>query len=129
MPQPINTNIILDEIKALSHPSKIEFYNHFFRADKGDICYGDKFLAIKVPELRKLIKKYYKSLELEGIQIFLDSEYNEVRFFGQQVIKEQYQASKSLDHRSILINFLFDNSKSINHWNLVDSIAPTIGDF
>lgn len=124
-----STDQILAEIHLLSDPSKIAFYTHFFRADKGDICYGDKILAIKIPELRKLIKKYYKTLELADIKLFLDSDYNEVRFFGQQIIKEQYQATNSLDEKSILVKYLLQNSHSINHWNLVDGIAPTIGDF
>jgi 3-methyladenine DNA glycosylase AlkD len=124
-----HTKAILVEIIALSQPAKIDFYTHFFRADKGDICYGDKILAIKIPELRKIIKTYFKTLALEDIQFFLDSEYNEVRFFGQQIIKEKYQSTKSIDEKSILIQYLLQHSKSINHWNLVDGIAPTIGDF
>jgi hypothetical protein len=43
----LNTQII-EEIHALSDKTNIPFYTHFFRADKGDICFGDKFLAIKI---------------------------------------------------------------------------------
>ncbi len=121
---------IQNEILTLSDKSKIEFYTHFFRADKGDICYGDKFLAIKVPELRKLVKKYYKNMDLTDVEFFLKSEYNDMRFFGQQILLKQYQSASNVDQKTKLVEFMKSHIASINHWNLVDSIAYQLfGDF
>jgi 3-methyladenine DNA glycosylase AlkD len=120
---------IFNQILELSQKDKVKIYTKFFRANQGDICENDLILAVKIPELRKLIKKYYLDLSFMDIKYFLDSKYNEVRFFGQQVLKEQYNKTKSFDTKSEIINFLLQNHKSINHWNLVDGIAPTIGNF
>jgi 3-methyladenine DNA glycosylase AlkD len=123
------TDQILQEIHSLSRPDQIPFYTHFFRADKGDICYGDKLLAIKIPELRKLVKKYYKFLELEDLIVFLESEYNEIRFFGHQIVSEKYKKSQSIEQKEILIKFLTKHISSINHWNLVDTISDLWGKY
>jgi 3-methyladenine DNA glycosylase AlkD len=68
-------------------------------------------------------------MKLSDVPEFLESKYNEIRFFGQQVIRAKYQNSKSLDEKSTLISFLLQYRSSINHWNLVDAIAPTIGEY
>jgi 3-methyladenine DNA glycosylase AlkD len=123
------TDQILSEIYLLSDSSKIAFYTHFFRADKGDICFGDNFLAIKVPDLRKLIKKYYKELDLADLVDFLNSQYNDIRFFGQQIVSQKYKKSKSLHQRIEYIKFLQIHIASINHWNLVDTTADLWGNY
>jgi 3-methyladenine DNA glycosylase AlkD len=93
------------------------------------ICEGDKLLAIKVPDLRKLVKKYYKELSLVEVEEFLESEYNEIRFFGQQVIFEKYKKAKTLDEKIEQFNFISKHISSINHWNLVDTIAGLFADY
>jgi 3-methyladenine DNA glycosylase AlkD len=131
--QILNTNPklaqIIQEIHAISRPELIAFYTHFFRADEGDICYGDKFLAIKVPELRKVIKKYYKELELDDLPFFISLPYNEMRFFGQQVVSYKYKQTRDLDEKKKYLDFLIAHITSINHWNLVDSIADLFGNY
>lgn len=116
---------IYTELLALENPEKVGLYTQFFRANKGDICYGDRFLAAKIPEIRKLVKKYYKQLDFKDLSEFLNSPYNEIRFFGQQVICQKYQKQDFLK----AYNLLALNIKSINHWNLVDTVASTFADF
>ncbi len=120
-------NKIKSEINKLSNPPQIAFYTKFFRALPGDICQGDKLLAIKIPELRKVIKKYYFVMTLEDAKYFMDSEYNEMRFFGQEVILTKFNKAKAIDEQKILIEFLLANVNSINHWNLVDNCVSEIG--
>ena len=122
----ITNQHILQEIHSLSHPDKIGFYTKFFRAQKGDICEGDKLLAIPVPEVRKLVTKYYKELTLEQIIPFLESEYNDVRFFGQQIIVTKYRKAQSMDEKYEFLQFLKKHINSVNHWNLVDTTADAI---
>lgn len=123
------TKEIEKEVLALSRPEKIAFYTHFFRADKGDICYGDKLLAIKIPELRKVVSKYYALMDEASIEYFLNSQYNEMRFFGQQVIVSKFK-KENLDGKFRWQNFLLKNIESVNHWNLTDSCAPQVfGEF
>ncbi|MGL4759660.1 MAG: DNA alkylation repair protein, partial [Patescibacteria group bacterium] len=123
------TEKIKTEIFDLSRKDKIEFYTKFFRALPGDICEGDKLLAIEVPKLRKLIVKHYKDLSSEEIKDFINSEYNEIRFFGQQVVLTKFKKAKELDDKKFWIDFLLKNIKSINHWNLVDTIYSVFAEY
>jgi 3-methyladenine DNA glycosylase AlkD len=125
----IDVNNILSEIHSLSQSHKIELYTKFFRASKGDICENDKILAIPVPALRKLVKKYYKLLSNQEIVIFLKSEYNDIRFFGQQVIVAKYRHCDNIDEKYELLAFLDQHIYSVNHWNLVDALADIFGKF
>ena len=51
-------------IRKLASPEVAKSNQRFFKTGKGDYGYGDKFLGIRVPEIRKLAKKY-TSLSLE----------------------------------------------------------------
>jgi 3-methyladenine DNA glycosylase AlkD len=59
----------------------------------------------------------------------LDSEYNEIRFFGQQVLVNHYKKAKNTDQRYEILQFLYEHIQSVNHWNLVDSISDVYGKF
>lgn len=117
---------IEQELLLLSRAELIPFYTKFFRAMPGDICEGDKLLAIKVPEIRKVVKKYWNKLSNDEIVFFLKSEYNEFRFFGQQVIVENFRRSSSEFNKDIWADLLLDNLESVNHWNLVDGVADAV---
>jgi 3-methyladenine DNA glycosylase AlkD len=118
-----------NEVLSLKREEKIPIYTKFFRASEGDICEGDMFLGLQIPSLRKLIKKYYSLINIEDIEYFLNSKYNEMRFFGQQIIRLKYEKTKDLEEKERLINFMISQIKSINHWNLVDGIAFIFSDF
>ncbi|MBF0263796.1 MAG: DNA alkylation repair protein [Gammaproteobacteria bacterium] len=53
---------VLSEARQLLHsfanPDKIPDYMRFFKTGKGDYGESDKFLGIKVPDTRKVVKKY-----------------------------------------------------------------------
>jgi len=58
---------------------KAEFFPRFFNAYPGGYGEGDQFLGIKVPDQRKVAKKYYRNISLEGVQILLRSPIHEYR--------------------------------------------------
>ena len=58
---------------------KAEFFPKFFNAYPGGYGEGDRFLGITVPNQRKVAKKYYRSISLEGVQILLRSPIHEYR--------------------------------------------------
>lgn len=123
------TKQILSEIMELSDKDKIPFYTKFFRANKGDICENDKILAIKVPELRKVIKKYYSILSLDEITFFFQSDFNEIRFFGQEVVSQKFFKTESIDEKKVYIDYMLNNIDYINHWNLVDNLYDIFSSF
>lgn len=114
---------ILEEIKALANEEFAQHHQRFFKTAKGEYGEGDLFLGIKVPPVRALAKKYYKSVSLEDIQALIENPYHEVRFLALMLMVALYEKTK-------LKNEIFDlylkNIKYINNWDLVDLSAPNI---
>ena len=121
--------IIMAELKTTSKPDKIEFITGFFRAKKGDICYGDQFLASSVPDIHKIIKKWYKTMTLEDVDFFINSKINEVRFFAHEIVDHKYHDTTDLDLKKKYIEYLIKNIETINHWNLTDNIAGIFSNY
>ena len=80
MKDSIHTNILLDRMLAHADPSQVAGLSRFFKTGPGQYGEGDKFLGIKVPVTRAVVKECWKQLcgfpELEEC---IRSEYHEVR--------------------------------------------------
>lgn len=119
------------ELRAKSDPEKAKFLQRYFKTGKGQYAEGDIFIGLKVPEMRKLAKKYYKEMSLKEIQEFLNSKIHEHRQTALFMLCLKYKKAKkdNLQKRQIY-EFYLKNAKNVNNWDLVDCSAPTIvGDF
>ena len=61
-----------DELKAKNNM-------RFYKTGKGQYAEGDIFLGLTYPQIRSIVKKYYKELCLEDIEDFLNNKYHEIR--------------------------------------------------
>jgi 3-methyladenine DNA glycosylase AlkD len=116
---------IADELKSYANPAKIADYMRFFKTGKGDYGEGDQFLGIKVPDTRKVVKKYFRSMSLNEIQEFLYSPYHEHRMFALLVLVALYK-SKRLDNKATIYHFYINHTTQINNWDLIDVTCPHI---
>jgi 3-methyladenine DNA glycosylase AlkD len=122
--------IIEQELMALSRTDQVKSMYQYFRANKGDICYGDHFLAIKVPNIRKVAKQFYKTISMPIIQKFLKSKYNDFRAFALFILELQYYSKNaSIDTKEKIIQIMLNNFEQINHWNLTDSVFDMFGNY
>jgi len=120
---------IADELSSYATPDKIPDYMRFFKTGKGEYAEGDKFLGIKVPDTRKVVKKYFKTMSFDEIKAFLYSPYHEHRLFALLVLVAQYQ-SKDFEDKKAICGFYIKHIDQINNWDLVDVTAPHIlGDY
>jgi 3-methyladenine DNA glycosylase AlkD len=108
--------------KAVTIPK--EKHSFFFKTNPGSYSEHDKFMGITVPNLRKIAKDFAK-LNLEEIQILLESPFNEERFLALAILVDQYKKAQIVDKNN-LYNFYLNNLKYVNNWNLVDSSAHLI---
>ena len=119
---------IKKDLKKLSDPEKAKILLKFFKTEKGGYGEGDKFLGIKVPDQRKIAKKY-RDLSLSKIQDLLSSKIHEYRLTSLFILADKYQRSDKNNKKKIF-EFYLKNTKNINNWDLVDSSAPYIvGDY
>jgi len=54
----------------------------YFKHGEGEYGYGDKFIGIRVPDIRKEAIKDFKNLQLKDVKAFLKSPIHEFRLYG-----------------------------------------------
>lgn len=115
---------VQDELQKYIIPGKKEIYQRFFKTGKGEYGEGDVFIGLKMPDIRKVSRKY-KDLSITEIQKLLNSEIHEYRMVGLLILVLQFTKSDS-EKKEEIYNFYLKNTKAINNWDLVDLTANKI---
>ena len=101
----------------------------FFKTGKGQYGEGDKFLGIKNPQIRAIVKAYCKDVSLMDVDSLIDSQYHEIRLAGFLLLIEIYKRAKKqkddTEQREIVDYYLSKIDRG-NNWDLVDLVAPKI---
>ncbi len=111
------------KIISLADPQIAKQSQKFFKTQKGEYAYGDIFLGIRVPVIRKL-EKSYKNISLNNLNKLLESKYHEIRLFALIGLVNTFK-KYSIKQQDIH-NIYLKNTKYINNWDLVDISAPHI---
>ncbi len=120
----MSTKEIQTMLRTLSDPAVAGQSQRFFKTGKGEYGEGDKFLGIRVPMLRKLLKKY-KATSLNQILSLLKSAYHEERLFALLLLVDKFKDADA-DEKTAIYEAYLKHSKYINNWDLVDSSAHHI---
>ena len=112
------------QLKKAANKKDAEILQWFFKTGKGEYGEGDKFLGLKVPVIRSIVKNN-KDLTLKEIQKALKSKYHEERLGALLILVDRYSKSNEKTKDEI-VKFYLDNTKHINNWDLVDLTAPKI---
>jgi 3-methyladenine DNA glycosylase AlkD len=117
-------------IQSLASPTQARHLQRFFKTSKGEYGYGDVFLGITVPQIRKIANEY-KDLTLPQIDKLMASKFHEVRFSGLVILTLQFKSSsESIVHKKIFDFYLKQvKAERVNNWDLVDVSAPIIGQY
>ena len=115
----------------MSHadPSQVEGLSHFFKTGPGEYGEGDKFLGIKVPVTRMVVKECWREVGFPELEECLLSEYHEVRLASLLALVEIFSHSKwDAVKRNKCVDFYLSHTDKINNWDLVDlSCYPLLG--
>ena len=121
---------IIEGLKQKAIPEKAAFFPRFFKSGKGEYGEGDQFLGVTVPEQRKIVKQYWKSLSIEELDDLIKNPYHEVRLTSVLILVLKYQKANYEAEKKFLVDFYLRNRSWVNNWDLVDSSAHLIlGDF
>ncbi|MFH1682998.1 MAG: DNA alkylation repair protein [Candidatus Woesearchaeota archaeon] len=115
---------VKDDLQRLANPKQAQLLQGFFKTGKGQYGEGDIFLGIKVPEQRKVAKKYL-DLSLKDLQSLLSSKIHEYRLTALFILVDQYKKADP-KKKKVIFDFYLKNTKNINNWDLVDLSAPNI---
>lgn len=118
------TKEIQGNIRRLGDKVIAEHSQKFFKTAKGEYAEGDKFLGIRVPAIRKLVKKY-RGLSISEASLFLKSIFHEERLFSLLMLVDIFNKANKEDKEAIYTLYL-NNTKFINNWDLVDCSAEHI---
>ena len=95
----------------------------FFKTGKGEYGEGDRFLGIRVPATRSIVREFRQEVEIADIDRLLMSGWHEIRLAGFLLLVEIFKRSK--DKRPVVDYYLSVIDRG-NNWDLVDLVAPKI---
>ena len=114
-------NALYDSILTKQDPSQIEGLSRFFKTGKGQYGEGDKFLGIKVPVTREVVKQCWQETSFDDLEVCITSEYHEMRLAALLTLVQIFKnAKKDRTLQKQCIDFYLSHTQYINNWDLVD---------
>ena len=126
-------NKLLQEITARADASQVEGLSRFFKTGPGPYGEGDKFLGIKVPVTREVVKACWRETSKQDLGACIASEYHEVRLAALLALVEIFAYAKRFPVKPGIsqqdcVDFYLAHTDRINNWDLVDlSCYPLLG--
>ncbi|NLO82706.1 MAG: DNA alkylation repair protein [Clostridiales bacterium] len=115
-----------DDLARYIDQEKAEFFPKFFNAFPGGYGEGDRFLGVKVPDQRKVARKYYKEISLAAVEKLLREPVHEYRLTALLILVYKFEKAKTREDREAIVNLYINNLEYVNNWDLVDSSAYKI---
>jgi 3-methyladenine DNA glycosylase AlkD len=112
------------EVRELADPQTAEFLQRYFRAGPGGYGEGDRFLGIRVPQLRRLARRH-RSLAREEMLELLRSPWHEERLLALLLLVERYRLGAETE-REVIFRTYLSHTRHVNNWDLVDASAEQI---
>ena len=128
-------NLLLEQMMAHADPAQVAGLARFFKTGPGQYGEGDKFLGIKVPVTRAVVKDCWKQLDFPALEACIGSDYHEVRLAALLALVEVFKHAKKSPVRpgmtqQACVDFYLAHTDRINNWDLVDlSCYPLLGEW
>ena len=114
-------NRLFEAVLTHRDPQQVEGLSRFFKTGKGQYGEGDKFLGIKVPVIREVVKRCWPDTSFEDLEACIRSEYHEMRLAALLTLVQIFKHAKKdelLQKRCV--DFYLSHTEFINNWDLVD---------
>jgi len=101
----------------------------FFKTGPGEYGEGDKFIGLRNPQVRMVVKEAWKEAPLSEAIKLVKSPLHEVRLCGLLIMVEKYlkaMKKKDRDEMSLIFSTYTSLHPHINNWDLVDLSAAKI---
>ena len=119
-------NTLLNAMTTKADVTQVAGLSRFFKTGPGQYGEGDKFLGIKVPVTREVVKACWKETSWEDLEECVTSEYHELRLAALLTLVELFKHNKKQQQECI--DFYLAHTAYINNWDLVDlSCYPLLG--
>lgn len=112
---------LYNEILARQDAEQAVNLSRFFKTGKGQYGEGDKFLGVKVPTTRDVVKQCWQETSFEDLETCICSEYHEIRLAALLTLVQIFKhAKKDQTLQPQCIDFYLTHTEFINNWDLVD---------
>ena len=117
----MKSNALYESILAKQDPVQAVNLSRFFKTGKGQYGEGDKFLGIKVPVTREVVKQCWQTTSFDDLETCIRSEYHELRLAALLTLVQQFKhAKKDIGLQKHCVDFYLSHTEFINNWDLVD---------
>ena len=126
---------IIETLRSMADEEQAQQLMRFFRTGKGDYGEGDRFLGLKCPQSRTVVKAARLDVPRDEIERLLASEWHEVRFVGLMLIVEEMKDALPRRRewpatrgalRDDIAAFYLRHARRANNWDLVDMSCPKV---
>ena len=109
------------EILSRQDPVQAVNLSRFFKTGKGQYGEGDRFLGVKVPVTREVVKQCWQETTFDDLETCIRSEYHEIRLAALLTLVQVFKhAKKDIALQQQCIDFYLAHTGGINNWDLVD---------
>ena len=123
-------NTLLTQMLSHANPAEVPGLMRFFKTGPGQYGEGDKFLGIRVPVTREIVKHCWKEASLADIEECVNSEFHEVRLAGLLALIQKFNHRKDTLAQQECIDFYLAHTEKINNWDLIDlTCYPLLGEW
>jgi len=117
----MKTNTLYSGIFAKQNSALVPGLSRFFKTGPGQYGEGDKFLGIKVPTVREVVKNQWQNATFDDLAECVTSEYHEMRLAALLTLVQVFKhAKKDVKLQKQCVDFYLANTQYINNWDLVD---------
>jgi len=117
---------VINALKFVATEERRKVNEWFFKTGKGEYGYGDIFLGVTVPEIRKIAKKFSQETSLQELTKLIRNPTHEVRLCALIILVNKYKK----EDKNKIYKYYLNHLNAINNWDLVDTSAPHIvGDY
>ncbi len=116
--------MIFDELKKIRKYQEPITKTMFHKASYKD-KEKDLFIGISNPELRKLAKEHYKTINDQDLKELLTHKFHEYRLLA-LIILSYRMKTKDLEKQKQIVDFYLNNLRYVDNWDLVDESAYKI---
>ncbi len=114
-------NTLYNKILSKQDPDLVPGLARFFKTGPGQYGEGDKFLGIKVPTVREVVKDQWQNASFKDLEECMISKYHEMRLAALLTLVQVFKHAKKDERlQKQSIDFYLAHTQYINNWDLVD---------
>ena len=122
---PVTAAALLRALRAQADPGDAVNLTRFFKTGPGEYGEGDRFLGVRVPAVRALVRAHRDRVAPETAAALVRSPWHEARLLGLLLWVQSFQRGTESDRAALYRTYLA-HSAHINNWDLVDASAEHI---